>query len=310
MGSSILLKDPLVVFNTKAVVPDLHHTGCSEENPAVPLDEEVIPAATYDPNNDVDKEDSSEDSGPSDDYAAQVKKVFGSAAGSSKSTESHWMAGDSLDANLGQITHALLESAKQRSSSVKITELHGELSINENDSGVHGETQVAGDINMKELLNPCDMLRSLREERRASERIQKGMMEAGSKLDHPANKKRSLEGNTVQTSNAFSALADNEVVDRSNSMGVVLNDTNFESINILKDLETARFALNKKLQDNLNQVNPEPSVVEVNQKEDDCEQNLLHWIEEDNSDIEDFILVTPKRVRRSVKRLSISGEKI
>ena len=45
----------------------------SGERKEVPLDEEAICTATYEPNNDLDK-DFGEESGSSDDYIEQVKK--------------------------------------------------------------------------------------------------------------------------------------------------------------------------------------------------------------------------------------------
>ena len=61
----------------------------SGERKEVPLDEEAICTATYEPNNDLDK-DFGEESGSSDDYIEQVKKKLGDEGGS-KNKESQWI---------------------------------------------------------------------------------------------------------------------------------------------------------------------------------------------------------------------------
>jgi len=45
------------------------------------LDEEIIPAATYEPANDMEKEDSNEESEDSDNYENQVQKYLGAEKG-------------------------------------------------------------------------------------------------------------------------------------------------------------------------------------------------------------------------------------
>lgn len=60
------------------------------------------------------------------------------------------------------------------------------------------------------------------------------------------SKKRTLEGN-IDLSNSFSILDNDELlVQKCISMGVKLDDNNFVAINLLKDLEYARIALNQK----------------------------------------------------------------
>ena len=48
------------------------------------LDEEIIPAATYEPANDMEKEDSNEESEDSDNYENQVQKYLGAEKGISQ----------------------------------------------------------------------------------------------------------------------------------------------------------------------------------------------------------------------------------
>jgi len=53
----------------------LNPNDVSGERKEVPLDEEAICTATYEPNNDLDK-DFGEESGSSDDYTEHVKKAW------------------------------------------------------------------------------------------------------------------------------------------------------------------------------------------------------------------------------------------
>ena len=92
-------------------------------------------------------------------------------------------------------------------------------------------------------------------------------------------------------------------------MGVNLGVKDFDSIDMLKDLENARFSLQEKLKsstlsetNNVQDLNPS----QTNQLND---QTLLDWVEEENSEEDDFILVQSKRHRRSVRRLTLSGKK-
>ena len=50
------------------------------------------------------------------------------------------------------------------------------------------------DINLKELINPCDKMKSLRTERRMSERLQANIMKP---MDNPSSLKRNLQGTTL-----------------------------------------------------------------------------------------------------------------
>jgi hypothetical protein len=62
-------------------------------------------------------------------------------------------------------------------------------------------------------------------------------------------------------------------------MGVVVNSDDFQSIDLLKDLETARIALNKKADD------------------------PLEWEINESSADDDFIMVTPRRSRNLLRDL-------
>ena len=92
-------------------------------------------------------------------------------------------------------------------------------------------------------------------------------------------------------------------------MGVNLGVKDFDSIDMLKDLENARFSLQEKLKSSTSsetndvQDSNSPQINQLNDK------SLLDWIEEEKSEEDDFILVQSKRHRRSVRRLTLSGKK-
>jgi hypothetical protein len=60
-------------------------------------------------------------------------------------------------------------------------------------------------------------------------------------------RKRNLEGTNLNLSNPFSALSDNDIVAISTGMGIDVGEENFEVIDLMKDLEIARHALESKI---------------------------------------------------------------
>jgi len=94
------------------------------------------------------------------------------------------------------------------------------------------------------------------------------------------------------------------------SMGVKLDVSNFDPIDMLRDLESARLALHSKQQENLN---GKPLVEHDSLYVPDISENgekIIQWLEEEHSDVEDFILVSSKkRTRKPAQRLCLSGKK-
>ena len=115
--------------------------------------------------------------------------------------------------------------------------------------------------------------------------------------DH-AGKKRTTAG-IIQNTNSFSCLDTEEIIARSKGMGVNFDHNDFDSVNLISDLEHARVLLyNKKSI-------PIP-VVEVENAD-----SLSEIIESESSDWEDFVLVTPKRTRKTNRKFlfSVSNKK-
>ena len=117
-----------------------------------------------------------------------------------------------------------------------------------------------------------------------------------------SSNKRSLEGNINTSSNSFSILSNDDLVDKSIAMGVNINCGDYSSIDMLRNLEDARNALyNKKIQQEECVISSEPplEVSDLITQEDD----------EDENNSESFTLVTSKRNRKAILRLSLSGRK-
>lgn len=239
-------------------------------------DEEVIPAATYEPNRDVNEVESGESS---DEYEIQVNNVLGDRCESSKRREDFWFARCESMATPKMVQQIKLDGMNAKKSTVFLfeqsdtpmestpTTTQADVSkmllaptTSPNRTAVliskftesedkDAPTCEKFSLNLKKLENPCNLLKMKRCERRASERPQMNLSGEGSQASLDSTKKRSLEGNTIPISNSFSALDDDELIKRSNCMGVVINSSDFTAVELLKDLENARHALNKKLVD-------------------------------------------------------------
>jgi hypothetical protein len=106
-----------------------------------------------------------------------------------------------------------------------------------------------------------------------------GDVEKNQKKGKEDGKKGALEGMSSLTNNSFSAL-DNEVIaDLARDMGVNILEENFDVIDMMKDLECARHAMekvkNKKIPISSEEIPPE------NEKEV-SEIPLLEWLEADS----------------------------
>ena len=94
------------------------------------------------------------------------------------------------------------------------------------------------------------------------------------------------------------------------SMGVKLDVSNFDPIDMLRDLESSRLALHSKEQEILNckPLDEHDSLYVPDISENG--EKLIQWLEEEHSDVEDFILVSSKkRTRKPAQRLCLSGKK-
>jgi hypothetical protein len=110
--------------------------------------------------------------------------------------------------------------------------------------------------------------------------------------------KRNLEGNSKNT-NSFSMLPIEEIVSISVDMGVVINHDDFATFNLLKDLEQVRDESYSK-----QCVNKKTSQTESVENDNNEHAPLeLEWLQDDSSDLEDFILVESRKKRREKRKV-------
>jgi hypothetical protein len=82
-------------------------------------------------------------------------------------------------------------------------------------------------------------------ETRQSGRVQDQLLKNFQKQDKDDGKKRTLEGMISPTSNSFFVLNNDVLADLARDMGVNIPEGNFYVIDMMKDLECARRALEK-----------------------------------------------------------------
>jgi uncharacterized protein YdgA (DUF945 family) len=81
-------------------------------------------------------------------------------------------------------------------------------------------------------------------------------------------------------------------------MGVVIEDDNGNSFDLLKEIETVRFNLFNKQQRAKTNVQIEEITVEC----DESKNHQLEWLQEETSELEGFTLVQSRRKRREAKK--------
>jgi hypothetical protein len=89
-------------------------------------------------------------------------------------------------------------------------------------------------------------------------------------------------------------------------MGVIIDTSQLDTVNLLTELEIARQNLSSKANDVRGEINEEDNN-DLSSEEDNNEN--LEGIEEETSEIDGFALVLSKRDRKATKRLSLSGKK-
>jgi hypothetical protein len=115
-------------------------------------------------------------------------------------------------------------------------------------------------------------------------------------------KKGNLEGNP-SSFNYFSVLPIEEMVNVTSNMGIDLNENDFDTFNLLKDLEKARDDLYYK------QINKasDPQTESVEDMQANKASLVLEWIQEESSETDEFILVeSRKKKKENRKNVKIS----
>ena len=250
------------------------------------------------------EEESGEVSEDSSGYINEVHKILGADAISSRRHEDLFMARCDHLGNVKNLinskpTNTHLSDLLEHGAACKLKEC------------IELDNKSEKELDMEKLENPSDKLKALRQERRSSERVIQNMNLSTSCSSRILSNKRTLEGNN-DSSNSFSILGNDEIIDRSMSMGVKLDVSSFASIDILKNMENARIALSKK------QIHPAPAHIsndssfndsEVLNLELDSKPDCVNSDNDVESDLEDFTLVTSKIKRKPNNRFMPSGRK-
>lgn len=145
-------------------------------------------------------------------------------------------------------------------------------------------------------------------ERRRSDRLKKTTTMTTMEKNLKMAKKGNLEGNP-SSFNCFSVLLIEEMVNVTSNMGIDLNENDFDTFNLLKDLEKARDDLYYK------QINKasDPQTESVEDMQANKASLVLEWIQEESSEIDEFVLVESrkrkKKIGRMLKSLSLSKGK-
>jgi len=111
-------------------------------------------------------------------------------------------------------------------------------------------------------------------------------------------KRKNLEGTGLNSKNSFAILDDSFLFNKAISMGIKDNTITMENIDILKDLELARYNLLTRNDELVNEPNEEaPSIVIL-----PFEAKFIEWHSED-SDQGDFTEVISQRMKKKLAQL-------
>jgi hypothetical protein len=103
-----------------------------------------------------------------------------------------------------------------------------------------------------------------------------------------------MEGNALSGKNSFALLDNDLIVDLAGEMGVVISDSDFDILNLMKDLELARHALEKRKDVEIKSLDV---YGETPENIDQTKIPLLEWVDED-SEVENITLVLSKKNKK------------
>jgi hypothetical protein len=124
------------------------------------------------------------------------------------------------------------------------------------------------------------------------------------------SRKRNLEGNhdsapNPLSSNSFAVLFNNQIVAKANLMGVKIPDGNFDTINLVRDLELARNSLGSKHKS----VKPLSSVLFIESNEGTTTPLSMDWISSNDNDDSSFTLVESRKKKNMKRKSSVSASR-
>lgn len=138
--------------------------------------------------------------------------------------------------------------------------------------------------------------------RRRSKRLMKEIAVTTMEKNEKMARKHNLEGN-CSSHNMFSTLPVEEVAEISSCMGVSVDKNDFETFDLLKNLENTRYEMFKKQKENTS----EPQTETVETTEQTGSPLPIEWVQEEFSDTEDFVLVLSKKKARELKKSKLAS---
>lgn len=135
------------------------------------------------------------------------------------------------------------------------------------------------------------------QDKRRSERLKKDTCISTMEKNERMAAKRNLEGNS-KNCNSFASLTVDEIAHLSSDMGIAMNNNNFETFDLIKELEKARNDLHNKKVDQLCTSQTES----IGNGQDENTILELEWIQDESSDSEEFILVESRKKEEIKKK--------
>jgi hypothetical protein len=140
---------------------------------------------------------------------------------------------------------------------------------------------------------------------RFSSRLQDSVNTDTLKKASALSKKRNLEGNhdsdpNPLSNNSFAVLSDNQIVAKASLMGVRIPDGNFDTVNLVRDLELARNSLVSKHKT----VKPPSSVLFIESNEGTTTPLSMDWISSNDTEDSSFTLVESRK-KKNMRRKSV-----
>jgi len=110
-------------------------------------------------------------------------------------------------------------------------------------------------------------------------------------------KKKNLEGNT-SSKFTISELSHKSMHDMSQKMGVMVDNDSSNSFDLLKEIENARLNLYNKQQ----KAKANIQIIEIDEEAESSDQLQLEWLQEENSEPDDFTIVQSRKQKKENKR--------
>lgn len=168
--------------------------------------------------------------------------------------------------------------------------------VTSNSELIHDEdiaTKVSQEGKMIHKENDAQLVK---ERRRRSERLKDTNLTTMEKNDRMAQK-RNLEGNS-KNPKPISVLPIDEIIHITANMGVAINSEDFETFDLIRDLEKARDDLYLKQCEN--KLKSQIETVEIVENNNNLPE--LEWLDMESSESEDFMLVESRKERRESKK--------